>query len=278
MRPKEVLKQIEENIGLKSIQRALAEQKLLSLYNQLSEIVPDIVHQYSSFNVNNEYLATKVRGMHAFQIDLVKEALKMIKDKANITIVDIGDSSGTHIQYIKNLYQDRKLRCLSLNLDNEAVKRIKGKGLEVICARAEDLTTLGINADVFLSFEMLEHLMNPNLFLQNLSEKTNCKVFVITVPYLVQSRVGLHHIRQNQKKVVNPENTHIFELSPSDWKLVFRHSGWKVEAERIYLQYPRRSLFTPLLKNYWRSRDFEGFYGAILSRDKSLSELYNGWV
>lgn len=149
--------------------------------------------------------------------------------------------------------------------------------MEAICARAEDLTTLSIEADMFLSFEMLEHLMNPCGFLQGLSEKTNCKAFVVTVPYLAHSRVGLHHVRHDQKRGVNPENTHIFELSPEDWRLIFRHSGWAIQADRIYLQYPKRSISRPLWKRFWRHYDFEGFYGAILKPDKSWSSLYNGW-
>jgi len=88
----------------------------------------------------------------------------------------------------------------------------------------------------------------------------------------------LYHIRHNQKRNVNPENTHIFELSPEDWRLIFRHSGWAIEAERIYLQYPKRSLFSFLLKRYWRHYyPFVGFYGAVLKPDKSWSDLYDGW-
>jgi len=264
---------------IKSIRAAIREQKLLPIYHQLSEIVPDITHQYSSFNLDSEYLITKVRAEHSFQIALANEALQFIRSspKETLTIVDIGDSAGTHLQYIKGSHQNHDIRCLSVNMDGEAVERIKEKGLEAICARAEDLASLSVEADMFLSFEMLEHLMNPCGFLRGLSEKTNCKAFVVTVPYLAHSRVGLHHIRHNQKRSVNSENTHIFELSPEDWRLIFRHSGWAIQADRIYLQYPKRSIFRPLWKRYWREHDFEGFYGAILKPDKSWSSLYDGW-
>ncbi len=267
------------NSPIRSIRAALREQKLSPIYHQLAEIVPDITHQYSSFDIDTEYLRTKVRAEHSFQIALASEALQLIHNspEATPTIVDIGDSAGTHLQYIKGLHQDRNLHCLSIDISSEAVKRIKGKGLEAICIRAEDLMSLSIEADMFLSFEMLEHLMNPCGFLRGLSEKTNCKAFVVTVPYLARSRVGLHHIRHNLKGSVNPENTHIFELSPLDWRLIFKHSGWAIQADKIYLQYPKRSPFCFLLKRYWRRLDFEGFYGAILKPDKSWSRLYDGW-
>lgn len=270
---------MQELIATKSLYAAIREQKLLPIYHQITEIVPDITHQYGSFDVNSAYLETKVRALHSFQIALADEALQYIcsSPSDNLIIVDIGDSAGTHLQYIKGLHQDRNLHCLSINIDSEAVRRIKEKGMEAICANAEDLTYLSIEADMFLSFEMLEHLMNPCVFLQGLSEKSSCKAFVITVPYVAHSRVGLYHIRLNQRHSVNPENTHIFELSPEDWRLIFKHSGWAIQADRIYLQFPRKSPFSLLLKRYWKRFDFEGFYGAILKPDKSWSHLYSGW-
>lgn len=269
---------LEEWMPIKSILAAVREQKLLPVYHQLAEIVPDITHQYTSSNLDSEYLKLNIRALHSFQVILVNEALQLINSplKDTITIVDIGDSAGTHLQYIKWLHQDRNIRSLSVNMDTESVKRIKERGLEAICARAEDLVSLSIEADIFLSFETLEHLMNPCGFLHSLSQ-INCQAFVITVPYLARSRVGLHHLRADQKHNVNPENTHIFELSPEDWRLILKHSGWAIVTDKIYLQYPWRSPFSFLLKRYWRRNDFEGFYGAILKPDKSWSGLYSGW-
>jgi len=193
----------KEFVGVKSIEKALHEQGLSKLTYKLSEIVPDITNQYSTFKLDTEYLIVKTRAQHAFQIHLVLEAIKLLNKviKDELIIIDIGDSAGTHIQYIKALFRDRNIRSISVNLDEGAVKRIKEKGLEAICVRAEELTEkYSINADIFLCFEMLEHLMNPAEFLHKLSTKTDCKLFVVTVPYLKSSRVGLHHIRNLNKK------------------------------------------------------------------------------
>ena len=264
-----------------SINRALREQNLLALYHKLVDLVPDISDQYSSWKIDNKYLELKVRGMHAFQLSLVSHAMRIIAADPfigkELTVVDIGDSSGTHLKYLKGIYPDRSMRCLSINLDNEAVKKIRSKNLEAVCARAEELSSLSIKADIFLSFEMVEHLMNQCKFLHDLSEKTDCKLFVMTVPYVRNSRVGLYHVRNGVKRDVNPENTHVYELSPQDYRLLFQHCGWNIVAEKIYSQYPRRSIFGDLMKRYWRKYDFEGFYGIVLSRDKSWSALYNGW-
>ena len=271
---KPFLRKAYQSVLKTSIGKASKEQGLKSLADKLTIIVPDITYQYSTFEVNNPYIEVKVRNQHAFQISFVNE---IIGEFDKPTIVDIGDSAGTHLQYIMGLHsKNKKIQCLSVNLDAQAVEKIKQKGLEAVNARAEDLHKYNINADIFLCFEMLEHLMNPCHFLHELSTKTNAKYMVITVPYLKNSRVGLHHIRGGALRNVYAENTHIFELSPKDWKLLVRHSGWSISQERIYLQYPKWAPFW-FTKVLWRRFDFEGFYGMILTKDDTWSSRYMDW-
>ena len=78
-----------------------------------------------------------------------------------MTIVDIGDSSGTHSNYIKKLIQNNKLKLLSVNLDPMAIEKIKQKGFEAILSKAEDLQKYNINPDLFMSFQTIEHLNAP---------------------------------------------------------------------------------------------------------------------
>lgn len=261
-------------IWMHSLKKAAKEQNLDKLSFRLANIVPDIREQYSLFDLDSPYLLTKVRNVHAFQMSLVE---KIIEEFETPVIVDIGDSSGTHLQYILGLYsQDKKIRCLSINLDKKAVDKIKSKGLEAINARAEELSSYNIDADIFLCFETLEHLMNPCHFLHQLSSMTKAKYLIITVPYLKNSRIGLHHIRRRSQENVYAENTHIFELNPEDWKLLVRHSGWEVMEKKVYLQYPRKGLLR-ITKPLWKKYDFEGFYGLILRRDACWSSRYLDW-
>lgn len=261
-----------------SVMTALKEQNLLPLYKQLSIIVPDITHQYSSVILKSEYIKLKARGQQAFQINLVNQALEIIDNsRDDISIVDIGDSSGTHIEYIKALHKDKRFHSLSINIDSEAIKKIRLNGLEAYQSRAEDYARHYVDANILLSFAVLEHLINPCGYLHDLSENTNCKAYVITVPYMARSKMGLSYIRKNQERKTNAENTHIFELSPDDWHLLFQYSGWGVLRERIYYQYPRKSILSMILKNFWRRNDFEGFYGVILKPDNTWSKLYADW-
>lgn len=271
-----------EGARMAAIQQALQQQGLFELYERLVTMVPDIRDQVTAYKLDTplyyerhpEFLELGVRALHAFQISLVEQALALLQLEASertLTIVDVGDSAGTHVQYLRALHQN--IRSLSVNIDEQAVRRIRQKGLEAVHASAEELEYHEIRPDIFLSFEMLEHLPDPCRFLRNLSRAPSCLALIVTVPYVAQSRVGLQYIRLWLRQPVSAEGVHIFELSPEDWRLLFKFSGWRVVKDQIYHQYPR---FRPLhiMKPLLRARDFEGYYGAILVRDLTWSDLY----
>jgi hypothetical protein len=255
-----------------SLRQAMREQHLDRLVSSLIASVPDIRNQYSTYTLDGAYTLLKVRAQHAFQISLVQHAIELLRldiDKP-ITVVDIGDSAGTHIEYLQKL--QGCIRSLSVNLDADAVARIRSKGLHAIHARAEDLQEYDIDPDIFMSFQTLEHLHAPLSFLKSLAD-VECRALVVTVPYVSASRVSLAYIRQLRAEPVVPENVHVFELSPNDWRVLFQFAGWRILADQTYLQYPRRGVMR-LTKALWKRIDFEGFYGAILVPDRMWRDLY----
>ena len=122
------------------------------------------------------------------------------------------------------------------------------------------------------SLQMMEHLTDPIRFLYNLSKNNVSEYMLFTVPYVSKSRVGLKHLRQKDGRIVSPEECHIFELSPSDWELVCKFSGWEVIERDIYLQYPPFHLLS-FTKPLWRIYDFEGFCG-FFKRKFDLTRQY----
>ena len=259
-----MIRDFVEFIKTSSLRGAIQCQGLRNLYSRLEEIVPDIKFHYSNFVLDSEYLRMKVRGMHSFQIALVKKVMdNMNFNDGSIALADIGDSSGTHILYLKGLYKADTLRFMSVNVDEKAIERIRSKGIEAINGDVQDLKYNSLNADIVLSFQLLEHLSDPLSFLRDVA-KLHCKYFIVTVPYLKHSRVGLQHLRNSKRKYTerNTESIHIFELCPDDWRLLFKFAGWDIFYERIYLQY---ASWFPLLKSFWRMFDYEGFYGVILT-------------
>jgi nucleotide-binding universal stress UspA family protein len=268
-------------IRVRSLRAAVREQGLADLERRLVEIVPDISRQYSEYGVDSEYMNAAVRGLHAFQVELANRAIGLARhDGDPLTVVDVGDSAGTHLRYLIALNPDVEIRGIGVNLDREAVERIRATGLEAVEARAEELAEHGVAADVFMSFETLEHVQDPVGALRDLSYRTECRAFVLTVPYVPQTRVGLFHIRAGRREPAHPETTHVFEFSPQDWRLLLRHSGWEIVEEATYLQYPRRHPLRVTRPMWTRTETLgthEGFWGAILRRDHSWSDLYSGW-
>lgn len=250
------IKSMYDRFRTTSIWMAAKQQKLD--YNELEEIVPDISDQYTTSRLDNDYIKFKVRVQHAFQISLVKIHNPM----SFFHITDLGDSCGNHLTYTKKLFEVRNTT--SLNIDNIAIDKIKSKGLEAYEMTANDFSTMKNYTDLVLLFETLEHFEDPISFLRNCKKSLSCPM-IITVPYLRRSRLGFHHFKDNDFWKTAPENLHIFELSPYDWKLLFRYTGWKVVYEKIYYQYPRYIPFVSgFLRRYWECFDFEGFYGVII--------------
>ncbi len=260
-------------IRLRSLKAAAREQGLDAIVRQLEVIIPDISDQYTSVRLDSEYITRKIRQAHAFQTRLALKACDLKPDAR--LIVDIGDSSGTHLRYIKALL-DHDVHTLSVNMDPHAVERIRAKGLEAVCCRAEELHHEHGAADIFLLFETLEHFMNPARFLYDLGKSTPDCLLVVTVPYVARSRIGLHHLRGPVHRKASAENTHIFELSPQDLRLLCNFTGWEIVHQETYLQYPRRHPLR-LTKSLWRAEDLEGFFGLILRPAPQLAELYTDW-
>ena len=284
---KEIIKKIVFKILEYSLNSASKEQSLKELKIKLAEIIPDLSQQYTSFKIEGSYLINKMRSQHAFQVLLAQEAISLLdRDKRHSpTLVDVGDSSGTHLHYLDTLSgAGCNISAISVNLDPVAVKKILDKGFKAIESRAELLhehPDFNGSADIFLSYEMVEHLLDPVSFLHAMATKSKCDYFVVTVPYLHQSRIGLHQVRhldKQQDRAFNAETTHIFELSPDDWDLIFRFSGWKIVKSVRYTQYPK-NILNPLsvLRYLWRKLDFDGFYGVILEKDDSISKRYQNW-
>lgn len=268
------LKRGSDRLRVASLQAALKEQRLDSTYEQLRKIVPDITQQYSTYAVDTQLIELETRGLQAFQVRLAEEAMRIAHAAgapSRLTLIDIGDSSGTHIEYLRALHGE--VRSLSVNVDAEAVAKIKARGLEAVHASAEEVERYDIKPDVLLCFETLEHLPDPSNFLSRLAKVTSARTFALTVPYVRRSRVGLRYIRRGLPEVAGPETTHIFELSPADWRPLFMFSGWRVVAERVFKLYPR---IHPMVvtRPLWQAVDFEGFYGAILSPDETWREQY----
>ncbi len=127
---KSVIKKVVFKMLEYSLNSASKEQGLNKIKIELEQIIPDLSEQYTSFNVEGGYIMNKLRSQHAFQVMLAQEAISLlnVSKRDNPTIVDIGDSSGTHLSYLNSI-GGGNIRAISVNLDPVAVEKIKKKGL-----------------------------------------------------------------------------------------------------------------------------------------------------
>lgn len=271
-----------QTLSRHSLLAAIREQGLGETCDALRAALPDLRDQYTLGFDEREYeryWEIKLRGMHAWQITCILDALNAIP-RENLVLADIGDSSGNHSAYVSAMAPAGKVeRMVSVNLDATAVEKIRKKGFEAIQCRAEEIDLEQIRPDLFLSFEMVEHLTDPVRFLHGLAVQGSANNMLITVPYRRDSRFGGHHMRlpeDRMPKSMTAEEVHVWELSPADWELLARFAGWRTVWRRTYFQYPKRSILratAPL----WRELDLEGFLGLFLERDLELADRYADW-
>ena len=264
-----------------SIEAAARDQGLIELRDRLRAVIPDVSDQYS-FDLDlgefGAYWEAKMRTLHAFQIECALKAVGNIQGN-NLTVIDIGDSSGNHGTYLKAVAPAGKIgRMLSVNIDPVAVEKVRAKGGEAILCRAEDLAENSIQPDLFTTFEMMEHLRDPLGFLHTIATKCPAPI-LISVPFRRNSRFGGLKLRlagSGSDKPLTPESVHLLELSADDWKLLFLLAGFRVEANYVYRQYPR---YHPLrlTRALWAQTDFEGFAVFFCRPDARVSNLYTGW-
>ncbi|MAF96551.1 MAG: hypothetical protein CMM60_12455 [Rhodospirillaceae bacterium] len=268
-----------------SVDRACKEYGLSDLRRTLESLVPNISDQCSGYTLSESW-SQIVRARHALQICQVQRAISLLDSTLKLSIVDIGDSSGVHLEYIRALNERIRFSTLSINNDEIAVSKIRDKGFPTLKTRIESMhgdPEFIADANIYLCFETMEHLRDPTTFLHNLASLTGCEYLVLSVPYVRQSRVGLHQLRSQPGRVMkaeqrpfNAETTHIFELCPQDWNLLFRFTGWRIVDQFIFTHYPRREALS-LCRYLWRRLNFDGHYAVVLEPDDSVARLYEDW-
>lgn len=248
--------------------------------NEMKRLHPDLSKQYTEDISITNYYDLKIRNQHCFQVKFSVKAIleNFDKNKAELNVVDIGDSAGTHLEYISNIIQGGALvHGTSVNLDENAVNKINSDGGHAVLCRAEEYNPEK-GLDFFLSYQMVEHLHNPALFFHRLAKANTATMMIITVPYVKNSRVALRYSLNGGVNDITAEQEHIFELSPNDWKKLLLHSGWQVIDSEIYYQYPRKIPFvSPICSYVWKKNDFEGFLGLVLKRDMAIADRYRDW-
>ena len=267
---------LKDKIAIASLKSSMKTNvALYQAYKDTTKVVSDLTDHYSGVTLSSFY-EKKVRFMLAAQtIFVAAEVREVLVEKQQCALVDVGDSDGSLQLMLKSMFTDNgALSTAGVNLQSEAVKRIQDRGLEGILIDAMDLHSRGLDYDIVTLLETLEHIPNPIGFLESIHDVVRERL-VISVPFVRNSRVALNYLDNlDDERRPTIENVHIFELSPPDWRKIFRHCGWKVAKEWTAYQYKPRSLWH-ITAPIWRRKDFEGFWLASLKKDNSGRERYD---
>lgn len=282
MDQKKVLKNLIKTKLINRISRSAireivnSDAQLKELWTFSFKMFPDFKSHFS-IPVESEEVEDRIRLLIIYETLFVRNEIDdLIKNQNECNYADIGDSDGSVQMLLKKYGYDSKLTTTGVNLQQEAVKKIKDKGLNAICADALSLSDMGKSYDIISLFETLEHLSDPIGFLKKIITSVNHRL-IISVPYIRKSRTGLSYLTHkwpdNKKPTI--ENTHIFELSPKDWKKLFQHTGWEICHEQKLLMYHTKRLSRVILQPFWRYVSFEGFWFVSLKKNNKYSSMYS---
>lgn len=271
-----ILKNIIEPVSISAILDTIkADKSLKEIWDSSYEQFPDFSGHFSQ-KVDNPEVEHRIRQLVVAETAFVKEEIaKMVQEKGYCEYADIGDSDGSVRLLLKRYFSPQQLSTVGINLQPNAVKKMKQKGLNAICADALNLKTQGIQYDITSVFETLEHLPSPIHFLTDIRGVVRHKL-VISVPFVRWSRVSLNYLTDRWDHTKRPtiENVHIFELSPADWSKIFLHTGWRIDREKKLLMFPHNKLSRFVLQPYWFYTSYEGFWFVSLSKFDKFSSQY----
>jgi len=253
-----------------------SDTALKEIWEQSFVQFPDFSEHFT-FIVDNKEVEHRIRLLVVAETAFMKKAISdVLQTMERCSYADIGDSDGSVQLLLQKYFPSNRLKSVGINLQKGAIRKIEERGLNAIYADAQSLKDQKITYDVVSVFETLEHLPDPIGFLKGLTSIVN-KSLIISVPFIRHSRTGLYYLtnRWEKDRKATIESTHIFELSPKDWRKIFLHSGWKVDHEQTLLMFHPRRLSRLILQPYWKYESFEGFWFASLSPCDQYSSQYS---
>jgi SAM-dependent methyltransferase len=92
----------------------------------------------------------------------------MLNGKGRLTIGDVGSGFGIFLEELRRLAPGN--RYVAIEPSNEMANLCRAKDLEVSCSCLEDVQDMKGEFDLLTGFELLEHLVDPRLFLRRASQ------------------------------------------------------------------------------------------------------------
>lgn len=273
-----MIRKIFKSISKKSILAAKeADSEFSKIWDLSLKIIPDtLLGDHFVCTVLTDEAKLRMRYLICGEVFFSGGVIKaLFSDEKHCSCLDVGDCDGAMRLLLREYLRDFSLDSLGINLQLEAVEKIRQKGLPAECIDAMEFGKTGREYDIVSIFETLEHLPNPLGFLENIHGAVRHRL-IISVPFVHQSRVSLRYLDKNwdKNKVPTIENTHIFELSPLDWDKIFRHTGWRIEQQWRLEQFPKSGFLRLIMQQAWKKISFGRFWFVCLTKDMTYQKRF----
>ena len=137
------------------------------------------------------------------EIERFKIIKSFIKNKLVLDIGFLGENKKNEFSYLHLEIQKFAKEVWGLDVDKKRLDKLKKQGYNVVyddAQKLENVKKLGIKFDVVVAGEIIEHLENPGLFLDNVKKVLKDDgILIITTPNMLSLRYIIRHIIFSQE-------------------------------------------------------------------------------
>lgn len=137
-----LMNDIKVKIMTSNLKRVSRRYGDVGIGKMIKDLGVDLSDQYTKQAEMTDYRTWKMETQQAFQIYFTLKAVHyldnvgIISDDKRLSLVDIGDSAGNHLKYLRHKLQGKypDIEAVSVNLDSVAVEKIRARGVQRYCA------------------------------------------------------------------------------------------------------------------------------------------------
>lgn len=173
--------------------------------------------------------------------------------KENTTVLDIGGTSGIFLESINK-------NGTIVNIDKKCINFLNKKNIKTIQSNAENIKLVDDKSfDYAISFQCLEHLLNPIRLLNEMGRIAKKKVF-ISIPYTKNTKIydmdyGVKLKKESWKLEGNVKigEMHVFEFSTEDFKKILSYTNLIYENNFPILYFDNNTSFRRFYNKFYKS-------------------------
>ncbi len=174
------------------------------------------------YTTKNPFAHRQINGF----VQAILREINNIRPKPE-NILDLGCGEG-----VISAYSGHKIVGLDLSLPALQIAKKINKDSDFLCGSGEHLPYRTASFDLILCLEMLEHVPDPNLLLQELGRVLTSPygIVIVTVPFSTVYRT-LNLIRLKNVRRLGEDEDHIGRFSPRSFRKILSHHFASVQIK-----------------------------------------------